>query len=416
MPGTLKESYELRNKAAADLKAIREAVKNGETIDEAKSQEIDRLLDEHGELVKHIDLLEKLEKSNFEQVAQQEEKKPEKKTERTADQAFGDFLRYGNIREEDRSIMVGLQERGAAIMGQSRAATDPQSHTAGAGGYLIPEGFQASIDVALLNYFQQLEAYDTLNTGSGNDIPWPSVNDTSNKGRLLDENAEVLVKNAAFLSRTLKAYMFTSDMVKIPIQLLQDSAIPLESLISNLLAERLGRTLSDYTTTGAGTTEPEGVVTGATASGQSSVAATAITRDNILDLIYSVDGAYRSRASAALMMHDSTFKAIAKLTIGTSDDRPLWQPSIIAGQPDTIEGKRIYINNSMAEIGAGNVSVLFGDFKKFLVRRVMGTTLFVFREKYMDFLQIAIMAYSRWDSKLIDAGTHPIKKMTHSAT
>jgi len=116
------------------------------------------------------------------------------------------------------------------------------------------------------------------------------------------------------------------------------------------------------------------------------------------------------------MFNDATFKAIAKLTFGTSDDRPLWQPSIVGGQPDTIEGKKYFINDAMADIGASAISMLFGDLQKFVIRRVLGTQFYVYREKYMDYLQLGFQAYSRWDSRMLDAGTHPIKVLTHPAS
>ena len=406
LPGTLKESYELRNKAAADLKAIREATKNGEVIDESKSLEIDRLLDEHTDLCKHIDMLERLEKANFDEAKSTvEHKEPEKKQGRSIEQAFERYIRFGVIDPEDMPTMAQL-----------RAATDPQGTTDGVGGYLIPTGFQAQLEEAMKPYFTQYEACTVLPTASGNDLHWPTVNDTSNAGHLLTEHSQDTVLKVDFSEVIFYAYMFTSYIVKVSLQLLQDSAIPVEPVLSNLLGVRLGRILSTYFTTGSGSSEPHGIVTAATASGVTSVAAGAITRDNILDLLYSVNSDYRSAPGAAFMMHDTTLKAIAKLTIGTSDDRPLWQPSIITGQPDTIEGKRFYINNSMAELGVSTASMIFGDLKKFQIRKVLGTTLFVYREKYMDYLQVGFQAYSRWDSRLLDAGTHPIKKLVHAAT
>lgn len=415
MPGTLKETNERLSKVAADLKAMRDGLKDGTvTLDADKNTELDRMLDEHQELYSHSIRLKALEDAKFEAAKRQIDEKTEKNPEkRDANKAFSNFLRTGQIAAEDRELMADLRNRGMAIV----RGTDPQSHTAGEGGYLIPEGFQAEVDKALLPYFQMLDFCRVLPTSSGNDIPWPTVNDTGNKGVLLAENAEVVVGDVDFLSVTLKAYKFTSKMVKLPLELLQDSAIPLETLIADLLAERLGRILSDYMTTGTGSSQPQGVVYAATDCAASSVAASAITRDNILDLIYSVNESYRRSPKAALMMHDSTVKALAKLTYGTSDDRPLWNAgNMAAGVPPSIEGYPYIVNNSMDEIGAGAESVAFGDFNKFIIRRVLGTTLFVFREKYMDYLQIAIMAYNRWDSRLIDAGTHPIKKLVHANT
>lgn len=419
MPGTLKESYEQRNAVNKVLKDIQQDIKDKkyDLSDPVKAAELDSNLDLNKKLNEHIQRLESLEAAQKEKLHETEQKKEEEKVKRTEDQAFWNTLRSGRIDPEDREIMSDLINRGSTLMGNfNRAVTDPQSTTDAYGGYLIPTGFQAQLDQAMLSYFTALDAFTVLPTAMGNDLHWPTVNDTSIKGHLLTENTQDTVYQVTFSEVIFYAYMFTSYIVKTSLQLLQDSALPLESILANLLGERLGRILADYMTTGTGSSQPEGVAYIATSSGASSVSASAITRDNILDLIYSVDPAYRSAPGAALMMHDSTLKAIAKLTIGTSDDRPLWQPSIITGQPDTIEGKRFYINQSMAEIGASAISVLFGDLKKFVVRRVLGTTLFVYREKYMDYLQIGFQAYSRWDSRLIDAGTHPVKSLIHSAT
>jgi HK97 family phage major capsid protein len=417
--GTLKEAYEQRNKLATDLKAFREELKGG-TIDQEKSRQIDAMLDEHTDLHETIETMERLERTNFEQAKQEIDKKvdkEEKKEERNAEKAFENFLRYGAIDPLDRDLMSELSAKGANIMGNVRASTDPQGTAVAVGGYMIPKGFQAQLDQAMLPYFVQYDACTVLPTSTGNELHWPTVNDTANKGHLLTEHSQDVVYKVDFSEVIFYAFMFTSYIVKVSLQLLQDSAIPVEPVLSNLLGERLGRVLADYFTTGTGsTTQPDGIVHAATASGVTSVSASAITRDNILDLIYSVYDNYRSAPGAALIMHDTTLKAIAKLTIGTNDDRPLWQPSIITGQPDTIEGKRFYINNSMDEIGAGKYSIIFGDLKKFVIRRVLGTTLFVYREKYMDYLQVGFQAYCRWDSRLLDAGTHPIKKLLHANT
>lgn len=417
MPGTLKAAYEQRNKVAADLKAVRDGFKD-KTVEmtEDKMKEVDQMLDEHTELVKHIDLLERIEKANFDAAKEKVDEKVEEKKKRTEDEIFGTWLRNGSVDPEDRAALADMRARGMALMGNMRATTDPQSTTDAAGGYMIPTGFQAQLDEALKAYFTAYGAFTELPTAMGNDLHWPSVDDTSIKGHLLTENTQDTVSIATFSEVIFYAYMFTSYIVKTSLQLVQDSALPVESILARLLGERLGRILADYFTTGTGSSQPEGVAYKATDASVSSVSASAITRDNILDLIYSVDPAYRSAPGAALMMHDTTLKAIAKLTIGTSDDRPLWQPSIITGQPDTIEGKRFYINMSMDEIGAGKETVLFGDLKKFVIRRVLGTTLFVYREKYMDYLQLGFQAYCRWDSRLLDAGTNPIKKLVHSNT
>ena len=405
-PGTLKESYEERNKLSADLKAIRESLKPGESLDEERSKQVDQMLTDHLGIVKHIDTLEKLDKVNTEMLLNQEEKKEVKKQTLDLDKTFEKFIRYGigNLNQEEIALLQG------------RAVTDPQSTTSTAGGYLIPYGFNAAIDVAMKPYASVLEAAEIMSTSEGNTLYWPTVDDTSVKGHLLTEGSQDTVVKETFGQVIFYAWMFTSYIVKIPLQLLQDSAIDITGLTAQLLGERIGRVLSDYFTTGTGSSEPQGIVTVAAVANMTKPSAAAITRYNILDLKHSVNVLYRNAPGAAWMFNDDTFKAIAKLTIGTNDDRPLWQPSIIGGQPDLLEGKKYFINDSMANVGAGAKSMIFGDLKKFKIRRVLGTQLFVYREKYMDYLQIGFQAYNRWDFRMVDSGQHPVVYMVHANT
>lgn len=412
LPGTIKESNEVLFPLIADVKAQDERVKAGqEVMDDDKWVEWNRKMDDIATLKKHIQGLEAMEKLAQQNLLETEEK-VEPVSDITNESVFKKYLRCQKLTDEEQKI---LEQQFCDLSG-SRAVTDPQTVTTTGGGYLVPEGFSNQLEKAILPYASVLEACTIFDTASGNNLPWPTVNDTGNKGHLLTINTQDTVYNVTYGQVIFYAYMFTSYIVKVPLQLLQDSAFPYEGHVAGLLGERLGRILADYFTTGTGSDEPQGIVTGATASSVSSVSASAVTRDNIIDLKHSVNSLYRNAPGAAFMFNDNTFKAIAKLTFGTSDDRPLWQPSITVGQPDLLEGKRYFINDSMADIGAAAISMLFGDLKKFHIRRVLGTIFFVYREKYMDYLQIGYQAYNRWDSRMIDAGTHPVKYLLHSNT
>ena len=94
----------------------------------------------------------------------------------------------------------------------------------------------------------------------------------------------------------------------------------------------------------------------------------------------------------------------------------MYQSDPRLGAPDTIEGYKYVINNEMASIGASAKSMLFGDLSKFMVRTVKPFTMVTFNEKYMDYFQKGFTAFCRYDSRVADAGTHPIKYLTHLAT
>lgn len=421
LPVDIKSTQEELNQLKGDMRDQHERVKSGkEKMDTDKGSEWDRKMQRIADLKVHLQRLEDLEKMSFESAAAelQEKAKIEKKEDKPDEEkSFRNFLRGRMTQSDMQTLQARYVQQGSfepMFDKEVRATTDPQTVTTTGGGYLIPVGFSNMLDQAQLAYWPA-NAVGVMNTASGNDLHYPTVNDTGVTGHLIGINTADTVQDVTFGEVIFYAYMFSSYIVKVPIELMQDSAFPIDGLLARLLGERLGRIKASYFTTGTGSSQPEGIVYSAT-DASLSPSASAITRDNIIDLKHKVDPMYRDAPGAAFMFNDQTFKAIAKLTFGTSDDRPLWQASIASGQPDTIEGKRFYINQSMDNIGASADSMIFGDLSKFVVRNVLGTTLFRFNELYMASRDVGFVAFSRHDSRLIDAGTHPIYKLTHAAT
>jgi HK97 family phage major capsid protein len=139
--------------------------------------------------------------------------------------------------------------------------------------------------------------------------------------------------------------------------------------------------------------------------GKTAASATAITAAELLDLIHSVDRAYRVGPKVGFMLNDLTLAAIKKLTLGASDATPLWVPSVRDGEPDTIWGHQYWVNNDIDTIATGKKTILFGDFSKYLVRKVAGMRMLRMEERYGDFDQIGFVAFMRVDGDLIAAGS-----------
>jgi len=295
--------------------------------------------------------------------------------------------------------------------------TNAQSITDAKGGYTIPEGFSNALEIAKLQYGSVESVARIFPTLSGNDIPWPSTNDTGVVGYQINEagNNETSAEDVTFAQAlTLKAYKWTSGFVRVSAEILQDSYFNMEALLVELFAMRMGRGLNAAYTTGAGTTTIEGVVIGATDAALTGVDAAALTRANLIDLEHSVDPAYRMNGT--FMFNDSTLAYLKKLDVGSADGRPLWQAGMTAGAPDTIDGKPYVINQQMADIGASAKSVLFGDFKNYVIRKVAGDRIVIARELFAGTDQIGLMLLQRRDGQVLDAGTHPLKYLVHAAT
>lgn len=303
--------------------------------------------------------------------------------------------------EQDAVLRTGWQAEGRA-----------QTVSTTGGGYLIPEGFVRNLETAMLDYSGVMSAATMLRTDSGNSLPWPTVNDTSNKGALLGINTQESEQAITFGVFNLDAYKFTSKSVLVPIELMDDSAFDFDGVVTPLLSERVGRILEQYFTTGTGSNQPNGIVTASTA-GVTGSSASAITVDDLIDLQHSVDPAYRRMPGAAFMFNDSTLKAIKKLK--DSQNRPLWLAGYDVNEPDTILGQPYFINQEMAAIGASAKSVLFGDLSKYIVRTVKDMRILRLVERYADYYQVGFQLFVRADGDLLNAGTNPVKHLVHQS-
>lgn len=319
------------------------------------------------------------------------------------------------------------------------AGTQSITYTEGApGGYFVPAGFVYDVEVATKFYCNLLDGstVKVLETATGNVLPYPTNNDTNQAWTLVGEGVQVQDQNSTpnyptqgsapsgqpgnlgMGSIPLNAYKGTTGLIPISLELLQDSAFNLEAFLTQAFAVRLGRGYEYYLTQGTGVNQPSGILPQIAASGATpQVAAGSSTNDgtgntgansigyqDIINLIHSVDPTYRS--SAKFMFHDQTLRFLR--TLLDKFGRPYWQPSVKDGQPDTFAGYQYVINQSFPQIAASATTIAFGDWSKFLVRKVKDLQVLRLDERFADYGQVAYIAFSRIDSKLIDAGTHPL--------
>lgn len=327
--------------------------------------------------------------------------------------AFQNYLRVGMNEISD-------DVRGTLFGGRIRAAMTTTSTSQG--GALVPEGFSRELEVAA-KWFGGIDGVcRSFETETGNTMPWPTVNDTTNMGRFLSQNVQVTETDFVFNTVSFSAYIASSDLVLIPLALAEDSYFDIQALAARLLGTRLGRLKNKYCTIGSGTNQPTGILTAAlVACPQFTMGTGSTAGPSYADLVgieHALDNAYRNTPSTRWMFHDLTLKHLKTLLDG--NNRPLWQPGLTASFQDgapvgllntrpTILGYPYIVNNDMPAPIANATSLLFGDLSKFVVRKVAnGTSLLVLRERYADYLQLGMTAFERYDSNLVDAGTHPL--------
>ncbi len=344
--------------------------------------------------------------------------------------AFSSYLRDGLDRldaQQQELMRAGFRQNSGGRAGfQNTMSTTTGSQ----GGYTVPQGFSGMLEEAK-KWFGGIEGtVDRVRTETGNPLPWPVIDDTSEEGEIIGQNVQVGSADFAFNQVTLNAYIGSSKLVVVPLALIEDSYFDFDALVARLLGVRLGRLYNKKCSIGTGTNEPMGIIPATVAAGNvltlGTGNTTTIAYNNLVDLEHLVDPAYRYDSSARFMFSDSVLKALKKLV--DSSNRPLWQPgltasfasgvAVVEGSPQpTILGHPYIVNNHMASLAADAYSMLFGALNCFKVREVAGgTTILRLVERYADYLQVGYIAFQRFDSNLIDAGTHPIAVMRQSHT
>jgi len=401
-----KQYREDRAKALTDARAIIElAEKQGKDLTTDQDKEYTRYIEDVADLDKKIKRVEKLNELN----AESEEKLLEKaiNTDTTTEELKDNSKKYSDVFWKSMKKGVGSLTNDERVIFETRAQSEG---TDSEGGFLVPNEFSGEIEKALKAYGGMRSVAKVITTGTGQTLDWPTVNSTAIQGEWLAENATAADQDETFANVTLSSYTASSKIVKVSRQLMADSFFNLESYLSDALAERIGRLTNVGYTTGNGVSKPRGVKHDATPT--TAASATAITFDEIIDLKHNVDPAYR--ANGTWMFNDSTLKAIAQLKDTTN--QYLWRPTVSMSEPDLLLGHPIVINQDVESIAAGNYSVLFGDFQKYIIRDVEGFTLLRLNERYADALQVGFIGFLRTDGKVIDAGTNPIKAIRHPNT
>lgn len=314
----------------------------------------------------------------------------------------------------DKWCRVGDQGLSAE---EARAIRNTMSTTTGSeGGYTVPTTTAGVILDALKTYGGMRSVAEVIRTSGGEAMSFPTSDGTSEKGEIIAENASATAADAAFGTKSLPVYKYSSKIVTVPWELLQDSSSDIEGFIRNRLQQRLGRITNDHFTTGSGSGQPNGVVTAATVGVTGAVSATAaITYDNLVDLEHSIDPSYRSNAK--FMFHDDMLKLIRKLK--DSSGRPIFVPGYEqgnpGGSPDRLLNRDIVVNQSMAAPAVSAVSIAFGDFSYYKIRDVMAVTLFRFTDSvYTSKGQVGFLAWMRSGGNLVDVGG-AVKTFKHGA-
>ena len=314
--------------------------------------------------------------------------------------AFARFVCGAELSTEDRAVLRAAEQRMQTV------------GTPADGGYTVPTELMNEIVRAMRDWGPMFDEDVARNftTASGNPMTIPTIDDTETDVEAHPEGGAVLddgSKDVQFGQKTLEAYAYDTGWVRWSFELDEDSIFAMEQLLGSLLGERLGRNGNRKLTIGNGAGEPNGIVN-ASSLGVTSVAAAAITGDELIDLFHSVRAPYRRSPKTRWQFADSTLAAVRKLKDG--DGNYLWQMGDVrVGAPDTLLAKPYSINDDVPEIATGNRPIIFGDHSKYFVRKVGSVRTIVARERFAP--DLGILGVHRFDGELVDTAAVKHLKM-----
>lgn len=317
--------------------------------------------------------------------------------------AVAAYLRFGNNVSAEQAIAI----RNAM-----------STTTSAEGGYTVPAEIAAMVVDALKAFGGMRSVAQIISTVGGNSLSYPTSDGTAEVGEIVAENAAASGQDVTFGTVAVNPYKYSSKKIALPWELIQDSAIDVVSFVTNRLATRLARITNTHYTTGDGSAKPYGLTARASTGKTGTTGQTAtVTYDDLIDLIHSVNSAYRARG-ASFMLADSSLKVLRKLKDTTG--RPIWTPgdaeSITNGAPATLCGYTYTVNDDMPAMAANAKSIAFGDFNQFVIRDVSGSTSI---RRFDDSAfalngQVGFCGWLRTGSNLLD--TAAVKLYVNSAT
>lgn len=200
-------------------------------------------------------------------------------------------------------------------------------------------------------------------------------------------------------------------------QMLDDAFFNAERWLSDEVAVEFSEKENLAFLSGNGTKKPKGILDYARASTadasrafgtlqyKETAAATAITGDELIDIIYMLKSKYRN--GALWMMNSTSLAAIRKLKDTTG--QYLWAPGLASGQPSQLLGYGVEENEDMGDIATGVVSVMFGNYRRgYMILDRMGTR--VLRDPYTNKPYVHFYTTKRVGGMLMDSNAIKLLK------
>jgi HK97 family phage major capsid protein len=263
------------------------------------------------------------------------------------------------------------------------------------GGYLVPEEYDSRLIDGLKEENIIRKLGHRITTSGERKI---NIAATKPAAAWIDEGEALTFSDATFSQINLDAHKL-HVAVKVTEELLYDNAFQLENYIIEEFYKALANAEEDAFINGDGTGKPLGILaaSGGAEVGVTAASATAITADEVINLVYSLKRPYRK--NAVFILNDQTIAALRKLKDGNG--AYMWQPALVAGEPDKLLGYPVYTSAYMPTVEAGAKTIIFGDLSYYNIGDRGSRSFAELRELFAGNGMVGFVAKERVDGKLV---------------
>ena len=263
------------------------------------------------------------------------------------------------------------------------------------GGYLVPDEYDSRLITKLTEENVIRRLGHRLSTSGDHKI---NIAASTPAAAWIEEGEALTFGDATFDQIILDAHKL-HVAVKVTEELLYDSMFDIENYLFDAFGKALANAEEDAFINGDGDGKPLGILaaTGGAQTGVTTASSTAITADEVINLVYSLKRPYRK--NAVFIMNDQTIAAIRKLKDGNG--MYMWQPALTAGEPDRLLGYPVHTSQFMPTIEAGAKTIAFGDFSYYNIGDRGARSLGELRELFAGNGMVGFLAKERVDGKLV---------------
>ena len=227
------------------------------------------------------------------------------------------------------------------------------------GGYLVAPEFDREI-IKNLVLVSPIRKVATVKTMAGNSLMLPTRTGAPT-GYWVSEGATRMQTAETYGQLEIPCNEM-AVFIDITNRLLEDAAFDMQQEFSMDLATEFDRLEGAAFVSGSGIGQPEGLLTNNLVASANSGSAATIADANgqangLIDAFYGLKPYYRGRAT--WLLNGSTLAAVRELK--DNQNRYIWQPSLAAGQPETILGRPVLEVPDMPDQAAGATPIMVGD-------------------------------------------------------